>query len=111
MSLNWVCFKSALVGVFATTALLLAAIGLYGVMANVVATRRREFGIRMACGAVRQDLIRQVFRGGLGLTTVGLLVGLACAVGVAQLLASELYQVKGCDHWLSREPRRRCSRL
>ncbi len=87
----------ALVGVFATAALLLAAIGLYGVMAYAVATRRREFGIRMAFGAVRQDLIRQVLRGGLALTTVGLLVGLAGAVGVAQLLASELYQVKGSD--------------
>ena len=87
----------ALVGVFASAALLLAAIGLYGVMAYAVATRRREFGIRMAFGAMRQDLIRQVLRGGLTLTTVGLLVGLAGAVGVAQLLASELYQVKGSD--------------
>ena len=87
----------ALVGVFATAALLLAAIGLYGVMAYAVATRRREFGIRMAFGAVRQDLIRQVLRGGLTLTTMGLLVGLAGAVGVARLLASELYQVRGSD--------------
>ena len=87
----------ALVGVFATAALLLAAIGLYGVMAYAVATRRREFGIRMAFGAVRRDLIRQVLRGGLTLTTVGLLVGLAGAVGVAKLLASELYQVTGSD--------------
>ena len=87
----------ALVAVFATAALLLAAIGLYGVMAYAVATRRREFGIRMAFGAMRRDLIRQVLRGGLGLTTVGLLVGLAGAVGVARLLASELYQVKGSD--------------
>jgi predicted permease len=87
----------ALVGVFAAAALLLAAIGLYGVMAYAVATRRREFGIRMAFGAVRRDLISQVLRGGLTLTTVGLLVGLAGAVGVARLLASELYQVKGSD--------------
>jgi len=86
-----------LVGVFATAALLLAAIGLYGVMAYAVATRRREFGIRMAFGAMRRDLIRQVLRGGLTLTTVGLLVGLAGAVGVARLLASELYQVTGSD--------------
>jgi ABC-type antimicrobial peptide transport system permease subunit len=87
----------ALVGVFAGAALMLAAIGLYGVMAYAVATRRREFGIRMAFGAMRRDLIRQVLRGGLSLTSIGLLVGLAGAVGVAQLLASELYQVKGSD--------------
>jgi predicted permease len=87
----------ALVGVFAAAALLLAAIGLYGVMAYSVATRQREFGIRMAFGAVRQDLIRQVLRGGLALTSVGVLVGLAGAVGVARLLASELYQVRGSD--------------
>jgi predicted permease len=87
----------ALVGTFASAALLLAAIGLYGVMAYAVATRRREFGIRMAFGAVRRDLIHHVLRGGLSLTGIGLLVGLAGAVGVAQLLASELYQVRGSD--------------
>jgi predicted permease len=86
-----------LVGVFAATALLLAAIGLYGVMAYAVATRQREFGIRMAFGAVRTDLIRQVLRGGLRLTGVGLVLGLTGAAGVARLLASELYQVRGSD--------------
>jgi predicted permease len=86
-----------LVGTFAIAALLLAAVGLYGVMAYAVATRRREFGVRMAFGAMRQDLIRQVLRGGLGLTGVGLIFGLIGAVGVARLLASELYQVRGGD--------------
>ena len=87
----------ALVGVFASSALLLAAIGLYGVMAYAVATRRREFGIRMAFGAVRRDLIRQVLGGGLRMTVVGLVAGLVGAIGVARLLASELYQVTGTD--------------
>jgi ABC-type antimicrobial peptide transport system permease subunit len=87
----------ALVGTFATAALLLAAIGLYGVMAYAVATRRREFGIRIAFGAARQDLIPQVLRGGLGPTTIGVAVGLAGAVSVARLLASELYQMRGSD--------------
>jgi predicted permease len=87
----------ALVGVFAAAALLLAAIGLYGVMAYSVATRQREFGIRMAFGALRRDLIRDVLRGGVTLTAIGLLVGLAGAAAVARLLASELYQVTGSD--------------
>ena len=55
----------ALVGTFAVTALALAAIGLYGVMAYTVATRRREFGVRMAFGATAQGLIRHVLRDGL----------------------------------------------
>jgi predicted permease len=87
----------SLVGTFAIAALLLAAIGLYGVMAYAVAMRRREFGVRMAFGAMRQDLIRQVLRGGLGLTGAGLLFGLIGAIGVARLLASELFQVRGSD--------------
>jgi predicted permease len=87
----------ALVGTFAATALLLAAIGLYGVMAYAVATRRREFGIRMAFGAVRSDLVHQVLRGGLGLTTAGLMLGLTGAIAASHLLASELYQVRGTD--------------
>jgi predicted permease len=86
-----------LVGLFAISALLLAAIGLYGVMAYSVATRQREFGIRMAFGAVRQDLIRQVLRSGLSLTTIGVVLGLAGAVALSRLLASELYQVRGSD--------------
>jgi len=87
----------ALVGAFAVAALLLAAVGLYGVMAYAVATRRREFGVRMAFGAMPRDLVRQVLRGGLGLTAVGLLAGLIGATGAARLLASELYQVRGAD--------------
>jgi predicted permease len=87
----------SLVGTFAATALLLAAIGLYGVMAYAVATRRREFGIRMAFGAVRRDLVTDVVRDGLQLTATGLLIGLAGAVSAARLLASELYQVRGGD--------------
>ena len=86
-----------LIGVFAVTALALASIGLYGVMAYAVATRRREFGIRIAFGAVRRDLIRQVLAGGFRMMAVGLVVGLAAAAGVARLLASELYQVSGSD--------------
>ncbi|MEO6235529.1 MAG: ABC transporter permease, partial [Vicinamibacterales bacterium] len=87
----------ALVGIFAATALALAAIGLYGVMAYGVATRRREFGVRMAFGAVRRDLIHDVLRGGLKVTAAGLLCGVAASIGAARLIASELYQVRGAD--------------
>ena len=87
----------ALVVIFASVALTLAATGLYGVMAYAVATRRREFGIRMAFGATRRDLLRHVLRGGLRVTGIGLILGLAGAAGAARLLASELYQVRGSD--------------
>jgi predicted permease len=87
----------ALVVTFAAVALALAATGLYGVMAYTVATRRREFGIRMALGATREVLRRDVLQSGLRVTGIGLIAGLAIAIGVAQLLASELYQVGGSD--------------
>jgi predicted permease len=87
----------ALVLTFAAAALALAATGLYGVMAYAVATRRREFGIRMAFGATRRGLLLHVLRGGLRVTTIGLILGLAIAISVARLLASELYQVRGSD--------------
>ncbi len=87
----------ALVGTFAGAALLLASIGLYGVMAYAVATRQREFGIRIAFGAVGSDLVRQVLGSGGRMMAVGLVAGLAGAVGASRLLASELYQVSGSD--------------
>jgi predicted permease len=87
----------ALVLTFAVVALALAATGLYGVMAYSVATRRHEFGIRMAFGATQQRLLRQVLGSGLRVTTLGLVIGLAAAAGAARLLASQLYQVRGSD--------------
>jgi predicted permease len=87
----------ALVGTFAVTALALAAIGLYGVMAYTVATRRREFGVRMAFGATAQGLIRHVLRDGLRVTGTGVILGLVLATGAGRLLATQLYQVRGSD--------------
>ena len=87
----------ALVGTFAVTALALAAIGLYGVMAYTVATRRREFGVRMAFGATAQGLIRHVLRDGLRVTGTGVVLGLVLAVGAGRLLSTQLYQVRGSD--------------
>jgi len=87
----------ALVGGFAAAALLLACVGIYGVMAYGVATRRREIGIRLALGAVPLAVIRQVLAGGLRQLFAGLALGVCGAVAAARLLASELYGVRAAD--------------
>ena len=86
-----------LVGAFAVSALTLACIGLYGVMAYSVSTRRREICIRMALGAERRAVIGHVLKGGVRLMAVGLLFGVAGALAIARLLTSELYQVNSYD--------------
>ena len=86
-----------LVGTFAGVALLLACVGIYGVMAYAVATRQREIGIRLALGALRSTVVGQVLAGGLRVLVVGLLLGLAGALAAARLLVSQLYEVKGSD--------------
>jgi len=88
---------SVLSAAFATLATLLAAVGLYGVLAYTVAQRTREFGLRMALGAapglVRGMVLRQV----AVMTFIGGVVGLAAAIGLGQLAQSLLYQLKGYD--------------
>ena len=86
-----------LVGAFALSALTLACIGLYGVMAYSVSTRRREICIRMALGAERRAVIGHVLKDGVRLMAVGLLFGVAAALAIARLLTSELYQVNSYD--------------
>lgn len=66
-----------------------------------VATRRREFGIRLACGARPSDVMRDVFRRGLTVTTIGLGLGLAGAAGAARLIGSQLYQVGAADPFVA----------
>jgi putative ABC transport system permease protein len=90
-------FIALLLGLFAGLALLLSAIGIYGVMAYRVATRTREIGIRMAIGARPGDVFRLVIKEGTVLVVVGLLVGLGAAVAATRLLASELYNVGAGD--------------
>jgi putative ABC transport system permease protein len=96
-SMNDRRFVLALLGAFAAAALTLASLGVYGVMAYAVATRRREFGIRLACGALASDVMREVFRRGLTVTSIGLGLGLAGAAGAARLIDSQLYQVGAAD--------------
>ncbi len=77
--------------------LLLAVIGLYGVLSSVVGRRTREIGIRMALGADRRDVLREVLIRGLRLGLPGVLLGLAGAWGVGRLLRSSLFGVTGDD--------------
>jgi macrolide transport system ATP-binding/permease protein len=87
----------ALLGIFGALALLLAAIGLYGVMAYSVSQSTRELALRMALGAGRIDMLRLVLRNGLSLTTGGVVLGAATALGLTRLIAPVLYKVSPRD--------------
>ncbi|HWZ84769.1 MAG TPA: ABC transporter permease [Thermoanaerobaculia bacterium] len=88
---------TALVGTFASIALLLAALGIYGVIAHGVARRRHEIGIRMALGAGRADVRRLVVRDGMSLAAGGLGLGLAASLGLSPVLKSLLFQTPPFD--------------
>lgn len=88
---------TTLVAAFAALAVLLSAVGLYGLMAYFVAQRARELGIRMALGADRANLMRLVVTHAMTVTAVGIVVGLAVAAGAARLLSSLLFEVKSSD--------------
>lgn len=90
-------FSVELVGLFALTALLLAALGIYGVISYMVSTRAHEIGIRLALGAQRRSMVAMVLRQALALTLAGAAVGLVCAVIVSQMMAGLLYGVKPTD--------------
>jgi predicted permease len=88
---------SSLTAIFAGLALLLSAVGLYSVVADVVFQRTPEIGIRMALGAQPSHVVRLVMRGGLVLVGIGLAIGLTAAAGAARLIQSLLYEVRPLD--------------
>jgi putative ABC transport system permease protein len=90
-------FNAALFGIFAGVALLLAALGVYGVLSFLVAERRQEIGTRMALGASSPDVLKVFLRQGLALTVVGLCVGTAGALFVSRWLSSLLFGVRPTD--------------
>jgi putative ABC transport system permease protein len=90
-------FSMSLMSVFAVSALLLAAVGLYGVMAFVVRQRAQEFGIRLALGAKPRDILGLAFRPGLILTAMGTIVGLGASIVVTRLMSSLLFGVSASD--------------
>ena len=104
---------SQLTGLFGILALVLAAVGLYGVTAYGVERRTGEIGVRIALGANRAQVVAMVLRGAFMQILIGLAIGIPVSIGCARLIASQLYEVKGWDpvalgdrlqHW-------RCARL
>ena len=90
-------FAMMLFSIFAAGALLLASIGIYGVLSYIVGQRTREVGIRMALGAQRGDVVRAVLRDGAGMTLPGVGIGVVVALGLTRLMASLLFGVKPTD--------------
>jgi hypothetical protein len=90
-------FTMVLLGIFAMMALLLASIGIYGVLSYMVGQRTWEIGVRMALGAQRFDVLRMVLRDGARMTLVGVAIGLIGALGLTRLMATMLFGIKPTD--------------
>jgi putative ABC transport system permease protein len=89
--------SALLIAVFATVALVLAAVGIYGVMSYAVAQRTQEIGIRMALGAEQEHVLRMVMRNGTVLALSGIAIGLAAAFALARLVAALLFETSTAD--------------
>jgi ABC-type antimicrobial peptide transport system permease subunit len=90
-------FTMTLLGVFALLALLLASVGIYGVLSYLVGQRTKEIGVRMALGAQKFDVLRMVLKDGARMTLIGIVLGLVGALGLTRLMRSMLYGVKPTD--------------
>ena len=96
-SLEQARFSSTLLGTFAAVALLLAAVGIYGVMSYAVTQRTPEIGIRLALGAGTRDIIRMILGGAARLAAAGLTIGVVLALLLVRALTTLLYETKGTD--------------
>jgi ABC-type antimicrobial peptide transport system permease subunit len=96
-SLARTSFTLIMLGIAAGVALLLGAVGIYGVISYIVSQRIREMGVRIALGAQQRDVSRLVLRHGLALTGVGVGVGLAAAVALTRLMSALLFGVSAVD--------------
>jgi ABC-type antimicrobial peptide transport system permease subunit len=90
-------FHLALLAAFSVTAVLLALVGIYGLMAHMVEQRTREVGIRMALGARREEVVGMIVRQGMGIAMAGTIAGAAGAFGLTRLLGGLLYGVEPTD--------------
>jgi ABC-type antimicrobial peptide transport system permease subunit len=90
-------FAMTLLAAFAGIALLLASVGIYGVLSYLVGQRTQEIGVRMALGAQRRNVLSMILGDGARMTILGIAVGLAAALGLTRLMASMLFGVKATD--------------
>jgi ABC-type antimicrobial peptide transport system permease subunit len=96
-SLSQARFSSTLLAVFAGLAMLLAAIGIYGVMSYTVGQRTSEIGIRLALGAESRDILAMIVGSAMRLTALGLGIGVVLALALSRTLTSLLYETAGTD--------------
>ena len=90
-------FAMQLFGIFAALAVILAVVGIYGVMSYSVSRRTHEFGLRLALGAGRDEVLKLVLRQGLKLSLIGVAIGIAGALAMTRLVSGFLYGVKASD--------------
>jgi putative ABC transport system permease protein len=90
-------FQMCLLALFAGMAMVLAAVGIYGVIAYSVSQRTHEIGIRMALGAKRADVVRMVIGQGMRMAAAGIAIGIAGAVALSRILSTQLYEVSATD--------------